>query len=157
MDDELDVYIYVCVCVYEYIYADRTRALGPPLGLALTLYPSVDPAGAFTPTCSMKHLPSFIETAAEIKGKGVDTICCLSVNDFFVMKKWMEGTEGATDSGILFLADGGAVLTQVSERVDGWGERDVQLVARRKDVAWTECAVVNSMTIAGSRPRNGPV
>ena len=61
----------------------------------------------------MQHLPSFIEKAEEIKGKGVDSICCLSVNDFFVMKKWMEGTTGAADSGILFLADGGAVLTQV--------------------------------------------
>ena len=44
--------------------------------------------GAFTPTCSMQHLPGFIERAAEIKAKGVDTIACISVNDAFVMDAW---------------------------------------------------------------------
>lgn len=80
----------------------------------------------------MKHLPSFIEKAADIKAKGVDTICCLSVNDFFVMKKWMEGTEGAADSGILFLADGGAALTQVSRARGRW----IESVLRQKKMSW---------------------
>lgn len=44
--------------------------------------------GAFTPTCSMKHLPGFIEKADEIKSKGVDSIACISVNDAFVMDAW---------------------------------------------------------------------
>jgi len=60
--------------------------------------------GAFTPTCSMKHLPGFIERADEIKGKGVDTIACISVNDAFVMDAW--GKSVAAGDKVLMLADG---------------------------------------------------
>lgn len=60
--------------------------------------------GAFTPTCSMKHLPGFIEKADEIKGKGVDTIACISVNDAFVMDAWGKSV-GAGDK-VMMLADG---------------------------------------------------
>jgi peroxiredoxin len=66
--------------------------------------------GAFTPTCSAKHLPGFKEQAEAIKGKGVDTIACVSVNDVFVMKAW------AKDQGIgeeiLMLADGNGDFTK---------------------------------------------
>ncbi len=60
--------------------------------------------GAFTPTCSAKHLPGFIEKAAEIKAKGVDRIVCLSVNDAFVMAAWSKA-QGAGDD-VTLVADG---------------------------------------------------
>src|SRR6185437_12925502 len=66
--------------------------------------------GAFTPTCSAKHLPGFVEKAAQIKGKGVDTIACLAVNDAFVMGAW--GKAQNTDGKVLMLADGAAAFTK---------------------------------------------
>ena len=66
--------------------------------------------GAFTPTCSAKHLPGFKEKAAEFKAKGVDTIACVSVNDLFVMKAW-GADQGITDEVIL-LADGNGDFTK---------------------------------------------
>jgi peroxiredoxin len=66
--------------------------------------------GAFTPTCSAKHLPGFVEKAAEIKGKGVDTIACLAVNDAFVMGAW--GKAQNTGEKVLMLADGAAAFTK---------------------------------------------
>jgi len=62
--------------------------------------------GAFTPTCSSKHLPGFVEKADEFKAKGVDTIACVSVNDAFVMDAW--GKSAGIDGKILMLADGSA-------------------------------------------------
>ncbi len=66
--------------------------------------------GAFTPTCSAKHLPGFIDRAAEIRSKGVDSILCLAVNDAFVMEAWAKD-RGAGDK-IVMLADGSAELTK---------------------------------------------
>jgi peroxiredoxin len=66
--------------------------------------------GAFTPTCSAKHLPGFVEKATEIKGKGVDTIACLAVNDAFVMGAW--GKAQNTGEKVLMLADGAAAFTK---------------------------------------------
>ncbi|HLI19988.1 MAG TPA: peroxiredoxin [Stellaceae bacterium] len=66
--------------------------------------------GAFTPTCSAKHLPGFVEKAADIKGKGVDTIACLAVNDAFVMGAW--GKAQNTGDKVLMLADGAAAFTK---------------------------------------------
>ena len=59
--------------------------------------------GAYTPTCSAKHLPGFVENAAALKAKGVDEIACTSVNDAFVMSAWNK-TDGSDD--ITMLADG---------------------------------------------------
>ena len=59
--------------------------------------------GAFTPTCSVRHLPSYVEKAAELKSKGIDEIACTAVNDAFVMAAWGE-RDGSSD--ITMLADG---------------------------------------------------
>ncbi len=60
--------------------------------------------GAFTPTCSAKHLPGYVGLASQLRAKGVDTIACMAVNDVFVMGAWGK----ASDSGdkVLMLADG---------------------------------------------------
>ncbi len=65
--------------------------------------------GAFTPTCSMSHLPGYIDQAAALKAKGVDTIACMSVNDLFVMDAW--GTDKGAGDDVLMLADGNASYT----------------------------------------------
>ncbi len=64
--------------------------------------------GAFTPGCSLTHLPGFVVNADKIKAKGVDTIVCLSVNDAFVMGAWSENQNAEE---LLMLADGSADLT----------------------------------------------
>jgi len=68
--------------------------------------------GAFTPTCSEKHLPSFIINSNLLKAKGVDEIYCLSVNDKYVMKAWGLSTPGFIESGIKLVADGNGELTK---------------------------------------------
>ncbi len=60
--------------------------------------------GAFTPTCSAKHLPGFIEQTAALRAKGIDTIACMAVNDVFVMNAW--GKSAGADGSVLMLADG---------------------------------------------------
>jgi cytochrome c peroxidase len=67
--------------------------------------------GAFTPTCSAAHVPSFIDAKAGLAEKGVDTILCVSVNDPFVMKAWGEST-GATEAGLHMLADADGSFTK---------------------------------------------
>ncbi|HET9149165.1 MAG TPA: peroxiredoxin [Alphaproteobacteria bacterium] len=66
--------------------------------------------GAFTPTCSMKHLPGFVQKADEIKKKGVDTIACVAVNDAFVMDAW--GKDQKVGEKVQMLADGSAKLAE---------------------------------------------
>ena len=65
--------------------------------------------GAFTPTCSAKHLPGFVQHAGDLKKKGVDAIVCLSVNDAFVMGAWGE-QQGAGDK-VMMVADGNGEFT----------------------------------------------
>jgi peroxiredoxin len=66
--------------------------------------------GAFTPTCSAKHLPGFVQNADAIKAKGVDAIACVSVNDAFVMGAW--GEQQKVGDKIMMLADGNGELTK---------------------------------------------
>ncbi|HWU02648.1 MAG TPA: peroxiredoxin [Novosphingobium sp.] len=75
--------------------------------------------GAFTPTCSAKHLPGFVEKAAELKAKGIDEIVCTAVNDPFVMGIWGE-QKGSAD--ITMLADGnGDFAEALGLTMDGSG------------------------------------
>jgi glutaredoxin/glutathione-dependent peroxiredoxin len=66
--------------------------------------------GAFTPTCSAKHLPGFITHSEALKAKGIDAIACVSVNDAFVMGAW--GKDQKADGKVKMLADGSAKFTQ---------------------------------------------
>lgn len=75
--------------------------------------------GAFTPTCSAKHLPGYVEKAAELKAKGVDEIACTAVNDAFVMGAWK--TAAGSDD-VTMLADGNGDFAQaVGLTMDGSG------------------------------------
>lgn len=74
--------------------------------------------GAFTPTCSMNHLPGFVEHAEEILGKGVDTIACMAVNDVFVMNAW--GKDRNVGDKVMMLADGnGEYAAALGLELDG--------------------------------------
>src|SRR5208337_25534 len=74
--------------------------------------------GAFTPTCHVKHLPGFVQHAADFKAKGVDLIACTSVNDVFVLDAWAKAS-GARDT-VTFLADGnGDFAKSIGLEMDG--------------------------------------
>ena len=66
--------------------------------------------GAFTPTCSQRHLPGYVDKAAALKAAGVDTIACVSVNDAFVMGAW--GKDQKTEDKVMMLADGSGDFTR---------------------------------------------
>src|SRR5580658_3681097 len=66
--------------------------------------------GAFTPTCSAKHVPGFVNNFDALKAKGVELIACLSVNDAFVMGAW--GKDQKAEDKVLMLADGNADFTK---------------------------------------------
>jgi peroxiredoxin len=75
--------------------------------------------GAFTPTCSAKHLPGFVEKASELKAKGIDEIACTAVNDAFVMGAW---AKASGSDNITMLSDGNGELAEaVGLVMDGSG------------------------------------
>jgi peroxiredoxin len=100
--------------------------------------------GAFTPTCSAKHVPGFKAHAAEFRAKGVETIACVSVNDVFVMKAW--GADQEVGDDILMLADGnGAFTAAIGLELDakgfGMGVRSQRYSLLAKDGVVTELNV----------------
>ena len=100
--------------------------------------------GAFTPTCSAKHLPGFKQHAPDLKAKGVDVIACLSVNDAFVMRAW--GEDQAVGDDIVMLGDGnGDFTTAVGLEMDGsrfgMGKRSQRYSMIVKDGVVTELNV----------------
>jgi glutaredoxin/glutathione-dependent peroxiredoxin len=82
--------------------------------------------GAFTPTCSAKHVPGFVQNIEELKKKGVATVACVSVNDAFVMGAW--GKDQKADGKVMMLADGNGEFTKAMDleldaRANGLGIR----------------------------------
>ena len=76
--------------------------------------------GAFTPTCNAKHLPGFVQQAAALKGKGIDTVACMAVNDVFVMSAW--GKSSNVGDKVRMLADGnGDYAKALGLEMDGRG------------------------------------
>ena len=74
--------------------------------------------GAFTPTCSARHLPGFVDRIDELKGKGVDEVACVSVNDAFVMGAW--GEQAGAEGKVTMLADGnGEFAEAIGLTMDG--------------------------------------
>ena len=95
--------------------------------------------GAFTPTCSVKHLPGFVQNAEAFKAKGVDEIACIAVNDAFVMDAW--GKDQGTGDKVTMLADGAAAFAKaigleldLNTRGMGWRSQRYALVAENGKV-----------------------
>ncbi len=93
--------------------------------------------GAFTPTCSARHLPGFKDRLADLAGKGVDTVACVSVNDAFVMGAWAD-SQGIGKDDIVMLGDGNGDFTRalglaLDAKGFGMGERSQRYSMLVKD------------------------
>ena len=100
--------------------------------------------GAFTPTCSAKHLPGYVQQFNEFKAKHIDTVVCLSVNDPFVMAAW--GRDQGVDGKIVMLADGSGALTkamglELDLTARGLGVRSQRFAMVVKDRVVTHLAI----------------
>ena len=103
--------------------------------------------GAYTPTCSAKHVPGFMANAEALKAKGVDTIACVSVNDVHVMGAW--GKDQNVGDTILMLADGSAKFAQAAGIDIDLTERGMGVRCRRFS-AIVEDGVVKTLNIEES-------
>jgi len=113
--------------------------------------------GAFTPTCSQKHLPGFVEKSGELRDAGVDTIACVSVNDAFVMKAWGENV-GVGDK-VLLLSDGLGKFTKALGATLDLSDKAVGLGIRsRRYALLAEDGVVTSLNMeeGGAFTISGP-
>ncbi len=98
--------------------------------------------GAFTPTCSARHLPGYVDNKSALADKGVDVIACLSVNDAFVMNAWAE-SQSLTPDDVIMLADGSGDFTRtlglvLDARGFGMGERSQRYSMLVKDGVVTQ-------------------
>ena len=102
--------------------------------------------GAFTPTCSAKHVPSYLANYDKLKAKGVDTIACMSVNDAFVMGAW--GRDQKTGDKVRMLADGSADYTKARGLELDLGARGLGLRCQRFSML-VDDGVVKTLNIEG--------
>ncbi len=92
--------------------------------------------GAFTPTCSAKHLPGFVQNVAALKAKGVDAIACTSANDVFVMAAW--GKDQGCDGKVDLLADGSADFAKAMGLELDLGARGMGMRSQRYSMIVTD-------------------
>ncbi|XP_077210020.1 peroxiredoxin-2C-like [Tasmannia lanceolata] len=111
--------------------------------------------GAFTPTCSMQHVPGFIERAEELKSKGVDEILLISVNDPFVMKAWAKTYP--ENKHVKFLADGSGIYTHalgleldLSDKGLGTRSRRFSILVDNLKVTVTNIEEGGAFTVSGA-------
>jgi peroxiredoxin len=102
--------------------------------------------GAFTPTCSAKHVPGYVENAQALHAAGVDEIWCVSVNDAFVMGAW--GREQKTGGKVRMLADGSADFTKATGLTLDLGARGMGLRSQRYSMLVVD-GVVRSLNVEG--------
>ncbi len=100
--------------------------------------------GAFTPTCSAKHVPGFVEKAADFKAAGVDEIWCVSVNDAFVMGAW--GRDQKTAGKVRMMADGSADFAKATGLTLDLGARGMGLRSNRYSMLVVD-GVVKSLNV----------
>jgi glutaredoxin/glutathione-dependent peroxiredoxin len=102
--------------------------------------------GAYTPTCSAKHVPGYVEHAAALKAAGVDEIWCVSVNDAFVMGAW--GRDQKTAGKVRMMADGSAAFTQATGLTLDLNARGMGLRSNRYSMLVVD-GVVKTLNIEG--------
>jgi glutaredoxin/glutathione-dependent peroxiredoxin len=102
--------------------------------------------GAYTPTCSAKHVPGFVEKADELRAAGVDEIWCVSVNDAFVMGAW--GRDQQTAGKVRMMADGSADFARATGLTLDLGSRGMGLRSTRYSMLVVD-GVVKTLNVEG--------